>query len=73
MYLAPASTFKNWDPYTKDKVLHEEEICVACWLNKTDKMLIPCKHKVMCSNCIENLKNKKCPWCREEFTHAMKV
>ena len=45
----------------------EEEICGICYINKTSKIFIPCKH-IFCSECAKKLeKDEKCPMCRSQI------
>ena len=40
----------------------EGNICGICYVNKRNKVIIPCFHKV-CSTCMNKI-NDKCPFCR---------
>ena len=43
------------------------EICVVCFENEATFTCIPCTHRVLCSICVEEYRNRKyesCPICR---------
>jgi hypothetical protein len=52
-----------------NKTNDEEKQCIICNDNEKDIILDPCSHNIMCNECYENLKIKKCPICRTSITH----
>lgn len=37
--------------------------CIACWVRKADRVLLPCRHLCLCGTCL-NACRSKCPVCR---------
>lgn len=68
--------FKNYDPETladapdinSSEAVFEEELCLVCYENKPDTMVLPCRHVVACRKCSEGLRGslnaRKCIKCR---------
>ena len=46
--------------------------CGICETRDWDCVLIPCGHP-LCSNCVENLQSRSCPWCRQVFSQTQKI
>ena len=44
----------------------ECEICYQTQLLHYNKITLPCKHE-LCNNCLKNLRNETCPFCRTPF------
>jgi hypothetical protein len=42
----------------------DEKACKVCMTNESNTLLLPCCHKVTCSDCYKGLAVKKCPLCR---------
>ncbi|CAI6375288.1 unnamed protein product [Macrosiphum euphorbiae] len=51
----------------------EESICVVCRMNQRTHALVPCGHRVLCIDCLEQLEALRCPICNEDFTSALRV
>ncbi|KAK8876239.1 hypothetical protein M9Y10_006433 [Tritrichomonas musculus] len=53
----------------------KDEMCIICFENKADSIILPCGHMGVCSVCLENwYKNKKsCPICRTEPCFYKKI
>ena len=51
----------------------ETKACKVCLTNEANCLIIPCCHKVACSDCIKLLPNKKCPVCRTPFTQVAPI
>lgn len=66
--------FKNCDFKTlgdlpeKEEKVFEEELCLVCYENRPDTMVLPCRHVVACKKCSESLRGslnaRKCIKCR---------
>ena len=54
----------------KDSALNQQEtedkLCLICYCEKIDTIILPCKHMCVCSECSVALqtKSKQCPMCR---------
>eukprot|EP00035_Acanthoeca_spectabilis_P007762 m.142599 g.142599 ORF g.142599 m.142599 type:complete len:273 (+) comp14074_c0_seq7:301-1119(+) len=46
--------------------------CLVCWDNQPLLVLLPCRHRCVCSGCLPQLE-RKCPLCRNQITTAMGV
>lgn len=55
------------------KAKEESKMCVICEAHEINIVLIPCGHLVMCSDCLPLLDKKLCPYCRQEFSQAVKT
>ena len=42
----------------------EEGLCVLCYENQSDTVILPCNHTNFCSDCLSRLTKRKCPTCR---------
>ena len=51
----------------------ETKACKICMTNEANCLIIPCCHKVACSDCIKHLTSKKCPVCRTPFTQVAPI
>ena len=49
----------------------EGNICGICYVNKRNKVIIPCFHKV-CSTCMNKI-NDKCPFCRGKILFIKEI
>lgn len=45
-----------------------DNMCIICFDNKVDAIVLPCGHMCVCSTCLENWfkNNQTCPYCRME-------
>ena len=52
----------------KIEIKLKDEICSICYINKANKIFIPCKH-CFCKSCSDEIKKEsnKCPYCRTEY------
>lgn len=73
--------FKNCDfktlcdlPKEEEKVF-DEELCLVCYENKPDTMVLPCRHVVACKKCSEGLRDslnaRKCIKCRAHIENII--
>jgi hypothetical protein len=46
--------------------------CLVCWENLPLLVLLPCRHRCVCSGCLPHLE-LKCPLCRNKISTAMGV
>jgi hypothetical protein len=42
----------------------EEDQCILCFKNKSSVQIIPCQHKMMCTDCYIKMEKPECPVCR---------
>ncbi len=52
---------------------YEDSDCCICMSSKSDILLLPCKHKVMCKGCFSKLSNKKCPMCKNNYNTKLVI
>ncbi|XP_020297512.1 putative inhibitor of apoptosis [Pseudomyrmex gracilis] len=48
--------------------LHEEGKCCICLSEKSNILLIPCRHLCCCKTCIQELTQKRCPICNNSYS-----
>lgn len=46
--------------------------CIACWVRKADRVLLPCRHLCLCGSCLESC-NASCPICRGVVADSMEI
>ena len=46
----------------------ESTTCVVCLTNPREIVLIECGHVCLCLECLEQMPNRTCPVCRQQFT-----
>ena len=51
----------------------ETKACKICMTNESNCLIIPCCHKVACSDCIKQLPVQKCPVCRSPFQRVLPI
>jgi hypothetical protein len=51
----------------------ETKACKICMINESNCLIVPCCHKVACTDCIERLPVKKCPVCRTLFNQVLPI
>lgn len=57
-----------------DNTKQEIKECCICMTDIIQNIaLVPCGHTTMCEHCVPELKDKKCPLCREPFTQFIKL
>lgn len=51
----------------------EDKLCLICYSDKIDTIILPCRHMCVCSECSVALqeKSKQCPMCRIPITSFM--
>jgi hypothetical protein len=52
---------------------NNEEVCCCCLGAKPNIIFSTCSHKVLCSDCVEKLGNKRCPLCKKNYTTYLKL
>ena len=63
-------------PYTERRTEENKKKCIKCLTNERNVILYPCKHKVVCQSCFNNINSaqtKKCPFCRTIFTDGIDI
>ncbi|KAG5039333.1 hypothetical protein JHK85_011809 [Glycine max] len=71
------NTFSGYPPEIVKKMpkkeLAEEEkvLCRICFEGEINVVLLPCRHRVLCSTCSQ--KRKKCPICRDSIAERLPV
>jgi hypothetical protein len=54
-----------------ERLQNEKVLCRVCFEGEISVVLLPCRHRVLCSNCCE--KCKKCPICRITIEEQLPV
>ncbi|KAJ0571161.1 putative transcription factor C2H2 family [Helianthus annuus] len=54
-----------------ERLQNEKILCRVCFEGEISTVLLPCRHRVLCSNCCE--KCKKCPICRVSIEERLPV
>jgi len=65
------STIQTIDEQTI-KSLQKVIDCIICMKNQRNTLLMPCRHFIACTECI-NKCEKKCPVCRQHINHTIVV
>lgn len=52
---------------------NDEMICIICFTNKRNIVLLPCGHITTCAMCTNRIKSFKCPICRKFVTQKNKI
>lgn len=60
------------DEFTVIKA-YQEETCIICFENYVNILIVNCSHQSICSVCLEGLKKKECPICREKIGKVLLV
>ncbi|RUS70289.1 hypothetical protein EGW08_021966, partial [Elysia chlorotica] len=55
----------------QNSMLKTKLMCVVCYTNERDILLLPCCHLVTCYKCTSQI--TLCPICRKQFTNLTKV
>ncbi len=53
--------------------IFEDSECCVCMDEKSQVLLLPCKHKNLCKKCFEKISNQKCPTCKKKFDQKIKL
>ena len=48
--------------------MNDDTVCVVCRDNTRTHALVPCGHKVLCEECVNQLLDKRCPLSNTEYT-----
>ncbi|CAI9753578.1 unnamed protein product [Fraxinus pennsylvanica] len=54
-----------------ERLQHEKVLCRLCFEGEISLVLLPCRHRILCSNCSD--KCKKCPICRVSIEERLSV
>ena len=49
----------------RENAIVDKLACQICLENETNIICIPCKHMCVCSQCLDLLKDPRCPVCRQ--------
>jgi len=52
---------------------NEEQICVVCRNAQRTHALVPCGHRVLFIDCVEQLELLRCPICNQDFSLALRI
>lgn len=66
--MIPNNDKKKISKFTKN----EEDLCKICYVHKQSHALDICGH-IFCNECLNQIKNKKCPYCKTEFGKFIKL
>jgi len=47
--------------------------CLICCAKEVDCVLLPCGHMYQCTDCAQQLRGKRCPWCKKGVTEIKRV
>lgn len=47
--------------------------CCTCLNTTATHVFVPCGHLCICNDCKQQIKDQKCPLCREKFFQCMRV
>jgi len=56
---------------TSSKRIHGA--CCTCLNTIASHIFVPCGHLCICSDCVQQLEDRKCPLCRNEYIHCIRV
>ncbi|KAL5186004.1 RING finger protein B [Glycine soja] len=54
-----------------ERLQNEKVLCRICFEGEINVVLLPCRHRVLCSTCSQ--KRKKCPICRDSIAERLPV
>jgi hypothetical protein len=56
---------------------HNPYLCVICWNERKNIVLLPCRHLCVCLSCSQqlwnNTQNETCPICRKQVENRLEV
>lgn len=57
------------------KMNNDDDLCILCFENKPDTIIMPCGHTGVCSSCLNNWlkENRVCPCCRTKDPYYNKI
>lgn len=67
------STTTNTQKQIKSFGEYDLAKCKVCMENQIQTVFVPCGHLCMCIVCSEKYESDKCPICRKEYSHLIKV
>ncbi|AAQ21680.1 iap [Cryptophlebia leucotreta granulovirus] len=53
---------------TEDSEHTDNSLCVTCMDNTRNMCLLPCKHVILCGDCLSTIPDKRCPMCRQKIS-----
>lgn len=65
----------NQSSLSSDHLNEDGRICVVCFGNKVDCLILPCRHFIICYSCTKTLRGTStdCPMCREKIDSFVKL
>ena len=51
----------------------DKYLCKICFEEYVNCLIMPCMHFVACNKCIKQLKDNKCPMCRNQFLEYLEI
>lgn len=66
-------TKKTKDKSKKKKQKANSEQCVICLDASADFLVVPCGHQCGCQACLNNIRDRKCPICRNILSGIVRV
>jgi len=69
--LGEQSEITKFSQQEYDRLQNEKVLCRICFEGEIAVVLLPCRHRILCSACSE--KCKKCPICRVSIMERMPV
>lgn len=56
-----ASGQKDSSSVRNSRSMNEDILCKICWMARIDRIILPCKHNIVCGRCVDKLFH--CPIC----------
>jgi len=50
-----------------------ESLCVVCQDSPRSVVSLPCRHRVLCTSCLQRLQQPECPMCRSRISSSLEV
>ncbi|KAJ4713338.1 Transmembrane Fragile-X-F-associated protein [Melia azedarach] len=69
--LGQQSEITNYSRQEFERLQNEKVLCRVCFEGEISVVLLPCRHRILCSSCCE--KCKKCPICRVTIEERLPV
>ncbi|KAI4319191.1 hypothetical protein MLD38_032821 [Melastoma candidum] len=69
--LGEQTEITKFSQHEYQRLQNEKVLCRVCFEREISVVLLPCRHRVLCSNCCE--KCKKCPICRSLIEERLPV
>lgn len=65
---------KRCNTHTKTvRIETEKKLCRVCYVEAIEVVLLECGHRAMCQKCVETLKEKVCPLCRQPIARWVRT